>query len=103
MSNPAGNPVSAEIQSPHYWTDHLRRPVRYAAGIQTLLDQGYKIFLEIGPQPTLLALARQCSPSQDLLCLPSLRKGRSDWLNMLYSLASLYAHGFTIEWYAFVR
>ena len=103
ISNLSGKPVSAEIQSPDYWTEHLRRPVRYAAGIQTLLDQGYKTFLEIGPQPTLLALARQCSPSQDLLCLPSLRKGRSDWLNMLDSLASLYAHGFTIDWSGFDR
>ena len=103
ISNLSGKPVSAEIQSPDYWTEHLRRPVRYAAGIQTLVDQGYKTFLEIGPQPTLLALARQCSPSQDLLCLPSLRKGRSDWLNMLDSLASLYAHGFTIDWSGFDR
>src|SRR5262245_48264086 len=103
ISNLSGKPVSAEIQSPQYWTDHLRRPVRYAAGIQTLLEQGYKIFLEIGPLPTLLALAQQSSPNQHLLCLPSLRKGRSDWLNLLNSLAALYAQGFTIDWTAFDR
>src|SRR5262249_16421080 len=67
------------------------------------VDQGYKLFLEIGPQPTLSALARQSAPGQDLICLPSLRKGRSDSLEMLHSLAALYAAGASVDWTAFDR
>src|SRR5262249_6008041 len=103
ISNLSGKPAAAEIQSPQYWTEHLRRTVRLQTGIHCLLDQGYKLFLEIGPQPTLLALAQQSAPSQDLICLPSLRRGRSDWLEMLHSLAALYAAGSSVDWSGFDR
>ena len=43
-------------------TRHLRHTVRFHAGIQSLLDQGFKFFLEIGPHPTLLTLTQQSAP-----------------------------------------
>jgi acyl transferase domain-containing protein len=42
-----------------YWTEHLRRPVRYYAGLQSLLQQGYTLFLEVGPKPVLTELGRR--------------------------------------------
>src|SRR5262249_48188542 len=35
--------------------------------------------------------------------LPSLRRGRSDWLEMLHSLAALYAAGSSVDWSGFDR
>src|SRR4029453_5293901 len=103
ISNLSGKPAAPDLQSPQYWTRHLRHTVRFHAGIQSLLDQGYKFFLEIGPHPPLLTLTQQSAPKQAPICLPSLRKGRSDWLQMLHSLAALYAAGSPVDWSGFDR
>jgi acyl transferase domain-containing protein len=48
-----------------YWVDHVRQPVRFADGIATLRAQPIDLFLEIGPKPTLISLARQCLEGGD--------------------------------------
>ncbi len=86
-----------------YWRRHAREAVQFAASMQTLHDKGYRTFLEIGPHPTLLGMASKCLPAQDMLWLPSLRKGRDDWEQMLASLGALYVHGVQPDWQGFDR
>ena len=57
ISNLTGRVAKGEeITQPGYWRNHLREPVRFAAGIQTLADSGCDIFLELGPSPVLLGM-----------------------------------------------
>ena len=37
-----------------------REAVRFADGMKALWDQGYRVFVEVGPSPTLLGMGRQC-------------------------------------------
>jgi acyl transferase domain-containing protein len=60
VSNLTGNVAGNEITTADYWVRHVRQPVRFADGIATLNAEQTTIFLEIGPKPTLLSLARQC-------------------------------------------
>ena len=83
-----------------YWRRHLREPVRFADGMKSLHDAGWRCFLEIGPHPTLTALARQSLPEQGTRFFWSLRRERSDWQEMLRNLADLYAIGAPIDWEA---
>ncbi|MBP7964638.1 MAG: SDR family NAD(P)-dependent oxidoreductase [Caldilineaceae bacterium] len=117
LSNLTGKPVSNEITNAGYWVRHVRQPVRFADTIQALHEAGCDIFLEIGPKPTLLGMARQvldketrrrgdkesrldlAAPSP-ILYLPSLRSGRDDRQQMLESLGALYAWGREIDWAA---
>ena len=48
---------------------------------------GYALFVEIGPTPTLLGMGRACVGDAGGVWLPSLRKGRSDWEQLLSSLS----------------
>lgn len=98
VSNVTGSLLSSEMATPDYWVEHVRQPVRFAAGIATLQAQGYDVFIEAGPQPVLLSLGRQGQPADDTLWLPSLRKQHPDWQPMLQSLASLYTRGSSIDW-----
>ncbi|MEO0987319.1 MAG: type I polyketide synthase, partial [Cyanobacteria bacterium J06639_14] len=89
-----------------YWVRHVRQPVQFAAGMNTLATEGYDTFIEIGPKPTLLAMGRT-SVSQsgievepEALWLPSVRPD-ADWLTLLTSLGQLYASGATIDWAGF--
>ncbi|MFN8009509.1 MAG: polyketide synthase dehydratase domain-containing protein [Terriglobia bacterium] len=81
-----------------YWKSHVREPVRFLDGMRILLQQGHRIFLEIGPSPILLGMAKSCADDRDLVWLPSLRKERDDGQQMLGSLAQLYVRGAEISW-----
>ncbi|AFZ46265.1 Beta-ketoacyl synthase [Cyanobacterium stanieri PCC 7202] len=105
ISNITGKTIGAEIASPDYWVKHISHPVNFAQSVEYLQQQNYQIFLEIGSKPTLLGMARMIvenkTNSDDCLWLPSLRKGESDWENLLSSLGILYQQGFKIDWHGF--
>jgi myxalamid-type polyketide synthase MxaB len=101
ISNVSGRRIPEEIVDPRYWRRHVREAVNFRAGIE-LLD-GHDLFIEVGPHPVLIGLGRRCLSDSTALWLPSLRKGRADWRQMLESLASVYSRGAEIDWQAFDR
>ncbi|MDE3091324.1 MAG: acyltransferase domain-containing protein, partial [Chloroflexota bacterium] len=114
ISSMTGQRVTSELSEPRYWRQHLRNTVRFADGVQTLHEQGARIFLEIGPKPTLVGMAETIldsetsgkqsgieKPESRMDFLPSLRAGRSDWQQMLTSLGKLYVRGIEIDWVGF--
>ncbi len=66
ISNLTGGPVSSEIATPEYWVEHIRQPVKFLSGMETLFKQEYEIFLEIGPKPILSGLGRQITEEQKM-------------------------------------
>jgi len=46
-----------EATDPEYWARHLRHAVRYAAGVELLLEEPHRVLLEVGPGNTLTTLA----------------------------------------------
>ncbi|MFC1975072.1 SDR family NAD(P)-dependent oxidoreductase [Chloroflexota bacterium] len=89
----------AVIARATYWRDHIQDTVRFSRAIETLHQEGYKLFLEIGPSPTLLGMGKRCLPEKTGVWLPSLRKGRSDWQQMLESLGTLFVQGMDVDWF----
>jgi epothilone polyketide synthase D len=100
VSNRTGQLAGAEVATPAYWRGHAREPVLFHAGVQTLLAEGADVWIELGPQPTLLGLASFSAPKNTLF-LPSLRRGQDDWNVLLDSVAQLYAAGVELDWSAF--
>ena len=99
VSNKTGQLVdNADITSASYWRNHVREPVNFVGSIQTLNDQGYQMFLEIGPHPVLLGMGSECLHENTGHWLPSMRRGQGDWSQMLKSLATLYVSGVDIDW-----
>lgn len=103
ISNVTGQVAGAEVADSAYWVKHLREPVRFADGMRAMAETGCRIFLEIGPNPNLLAMGMGCLKNlQPRPCwLPSLTKDRSGWETMLYSLGELYVRGAAINWQGF--
>ncbi|MEK8016352.1 MAG: acyltransferase domain-containing protein, partial [Candidatus Parabeggiatoa sp.] len=101
ISNLTGKLVMPEeITTPDYWCRHAQQTVRFAAGIETLATQGIEIFLEIGPQPTLIDMGQHCLPETGVW-LPSLQQWASNWQQLFQSVAKLYVQGASIDWAAF--
>jgi acyl transferase domain-containing protein/NAD(P)-dependent dehydrogenase (short-subunit alcohol dehydrogenase family)/acyl carrier protein len=98
ISNVTGKLASSEITTAEYWCRHVRQPVLFAQGMETLYQQGYRVLLEVGAKPILLGMGRQCWQSEEGVWLPSLRPGVSDWQQMLSTLSQLYVQGVAIDW-----
>ncbi|WP_193199908.1 type I polyketide synthase [Nostoc sp. MG11] len=103
ISNVTGELAKAEVATVEYWCQHIRQPVRFAAGMEALYRAGYEVFVECGPKPVLLGMGRKCLPETVGLWLPSLRPGQEDWQQILHSLAQLYVQGVQVDWSGFDR
>ncbi|WP_274910693.1 type I polyketide synthase [Streptomyces sp. WZ-12] len=90
---------STPLGTPDYWVRHVREAVRFADGIRTLADAGVDLFLEIGPDGTLAALAQQSAP--DVAAVPILRKDRPEEPSAVAALARLHTLGVPVDWSAF--
>lgn len=108
VSSMTGKAVHDELTDPGYWQRHLRDTVRFADGIATLRELGCTIFVEIGPQSTLLAMAEQVfghevAANADghppvLGCFPCLEETQNDRQRMLTTTGELYQAGVAIDW-----
>lgn len=101
VSNVTGQYANNDIITPQYWVRHVRQSVQFAASIQMLYQEGYEVFLEVGPKPILLGMGRQCLFDSERLWLPSLRPEHADWQQLIESLARLYVQGVIVDWDAF--
>ncbi|MFY1632298.1 SDR family NAD(P)-dependent oxidoreductase [Solwaraspora sp. WMMB335] len=99
VSNVTGGVAGREISMPGYWVDHVLASVRFADGVATVVGQGCTVVQEIGPHPVLLAAARQSvEDGTEMVWVPSLRRNRDDWRQMLAAVAVLYVRGVDLDW-----
>ena len=102
VSNLSGDVVAGPELDAAYWGRHARQPVRFAAGLETLVRRGCRAFLELGPGATLVGLGRRTTPEAAGAgpWLPSLRRGHDERRTMLESLGTLWAAGTPVAWTA---
>ena len=76
VSNVTGQlTTDGSVAEPDYWRRHAREAVRFSAGMQALAREGYRLFVEIGPSPTLCGMASNCLP-QERRCLFAFSQAR---------------------------
>jgi acyl transferase domain-containing protein/SAM-dependent methyltransferase len=90
------------ICRPDYWRRQIKEPMDFMAAVRTVEQQGIKVLLELGPDPSLLAMAGRCL-KRKVISLPSLRPRRGNWVQMMESLRDLYLAGAEIDWAGFDR
>lgn len=107
ISNVTGELAMGDVvANADYWCNHVRSAVQFAPAVEALYAQQVDILLEIGPQPTLLGMARRITPTQDGYTpayLPSLRQNKDDWPQMLDSLGQMWCAGVAVDWAAYDR
>ncbi|WP_144557827.1 SDR family NAD(P)-dependent oxidoreductase [Bacillus pumilus] len=60
LSNVTGNWLTHEqASSPDYWASHIRQPVLFSQGLETLFGLGEVVFIEVGPGHTLTQFVRR--------------------------------------------
>jgi len=108
ISNVTGDWItSAQATDPNYWVQHIRQTVRFADGLQTLMQHANSILLEVGAGKTLNTLAlHHPAKSAEQIVLTSLRhpqEQKSDLEVLLSSLGQLWLAGVAVDWDGFYR
>ncbi|WP_410586252.1 type I polyketide synthase [Amycolatopsis sp. lyj-23] len=97
VSNLTGEPATvAELTSPDYWVEHVRRPVRFADTAAWLHEHGVRTFLELGPDGSLSALVRESVA--DAAVFAALRPGRDEQATLTTAVGGLHAAGVPVRW-----
>lgn len=108
ISNVTGEWIaSEEILDKTYWYNHLRQPVKFCNGLQTLLKDSHPFFIEIGAGHTLETFLKDTlslnpvknTPHMTHL-LPSRNKKDSDTHQFLTALGHAWQLGVPINWNA---
>jgi phthiocerol/phenolphthiocerol synthesis type-I polyketide synthase E len=106
ISNVTGTWITmTEATDPSYWATHLRQTVRFAEGLELLLQTPEHILLEVGPGRTLNTLAKQHpNKANEQVALTSVRhpqENQSDVAFLLTALGKLWLAGVKIDWSGF--
>ncbi len=99
-STVTGRKAAPDDYDARYWGANVRQPVMFMQAIQTLIDDGYTAFMEVGPQPVLASAISQCLESRDKIgwLAHSLRRGINERETMLTGLGQCYLAEHPINW-----
>ncbi len=107
VSNVTGSWIRAsEATDPAYWTRHLCQTVRFAEGVDTLLAEGRRVLLELGPGQTLGTFVRQRPVAEggaEPVLVASMRHGyerHPDAAFLLGAAGRLWLAGAAVDWKA---
>ncbi|MEV7954852.1 amino acid adenylation domain-containing protein [Streptomyces sp. NPDC088141] len=83
-----------------YWWKNVRHPVLFRSAVDRLADDGFGLFLEIGPHPVLGHSIRECLDGRGtaVRTLPSIRRRENEPERFATSLAELHNVGVPVAW-----
>ena len=102
VSTLLGTVATDENLSADYIVQHARNPVQFLGAIQDGQNQGLinekSVFIEIGPNPSCLAMIRSIVAISADHLLPSLSQREDNWLTLSKSLGLAYENGLDVNW-----
>jgi acyl transferase domain-containing protein/aryl carrier-like protein len=104
-STVTGTRIDGRRVDAQYWWQNVRATVLFASALSQMIQDGYRVFIELGPHPVLASSITELlvQQGQTGTVLPSLRRREKDRAIMLGSLGSLYTLGYPIAWDAFYK
>ncbi|MFF0078080.1 type I polyketide synthase, partial [Streptomyces sp. NPDC005494] len=105
VSNVTGELATTDdLRTPEYWVRHVREAVRFGDGVRALSAAGVSVFLEVGPDAVLTAMAQNAladAADEDAVFVPGLRRNQSEPEALVTALARLHTVGRVPDWAAF--
>ncbi|MFT7589500.1 MAG: malonyl CoA-acyl carrier protein transacylase, partial [Limisphaerales bacterium] len=83
-----------------YWAKHISEPVLFAQGIDGLAEDGFNVYLEVGPHTAHgkdISDAMAHNDVEDYIFSSTMRRGIDDELELASGLAFAHTRGFPIE------
>jgi acyl transferase domain-containing protein/NADPH:quinone reductase-like Zn-dependent oxidoreductase len=94
-STVTGGELSGPEWDAQYWCRNVREPVRFGAAVDSLLDAGHRVFLEVGPHPVLSGNIKEAFVRRGLdgAAISTLSRNADDHDNLLRAVGELYQVG----------
>ncbi|MCG0283777.1 acyltransferase domain-containing protein, partial [Streptomyces sp. PSAA01] len=99
----SGEPIDTARMDATYWYENLREQVLFAPSVRRLLDDGFRVFIEVSPHPVLTHPVQETVEDEDIddaLVLSSTRRDRGAAEAVVGSLAQLHVRGGAVDWHA---
>lgn len=83
-----------------YWCDNVRNPVYFADTINTMIDDRFTLFIEVGPHPVLRRSLEEICNARNI----APRIASTLWMNkpeqqaVQHAVAEVFAHGANVDW-----
>ncbi|MGA1863714.1 MAG: SDR family NAD(P)-dependent oxidoreductase [bacterium] len=102
-STVTGGRVEKDAFDASYWFKNIREPVYFAKAINTILDDGYGLFLEVGPHPVLSSYIKECLAQRRMSAhvLSSLNRKKPEQETIYTTACHLYSIGYDFGWRRF--
>ena len=97
VSNVTGREEVERFTEVDYWVSHIEAPVAFAKGMDALSASGVEVYVELGPDQTLVGMGRGCG-IEAASWLPSLLSDDADTETLAGAVAGLYAVGHGLDW-----
>ncbi|MFI6339610.1 type I polyketide synthase [Streptomyces sp. NPDC050535] len=82
-----------------YWYNNLRRKVLFESSVRRLVDDGFRVFIEMSPHPVLTVPVQEMTEEvDDAVVLSSARRDRGEVDAVVGSLAQLHVRGGAVDW-----
>ncbi|MFD6269627.1 SDR family NAD(P)-dependent oxidoreductase [Nocardia asteroides] len=103
VSNVTGELAGDAVTDPDYWVRQLRGCVRFAPGVDTLVDSGVRRFVEVGPDAVLAALTRgnlagHPAGEAESVVVATARRDADEVTQLLTALAQAHVAGAEVDW-----
>ncbi len=97
VCNLTGEPADERITTPEYWSEHIRRPVRFQPAIAHVAAEA-GVFFELGPDPVLATAAQHSLEDTDPLVVSALNAKQPEIRAFAEAIGRLHAAGDSIDW-----
>lgn len=101
VSNLTGKEITKADLSAAYFANHIRHAIQFAKGVDYLQKNNYEVYIEVGPNPVLISLAKQSNTNSNALWLPSAKREENDITYFHKTLQQLYCADIKINWSIF--
>jgi len=83
-----------------YWWRNIRQPVLFSDAMNTLLNEDYQVFVEIGPHPVLRSYINECGREKDfeIASISTIKRQSESLSTLLNSLYSCYLAGSSLNY-----
>lgn len=83
-----------------YWYNNVRETVYFSIALDQMIDDGYDLFIEIGPHPALSSGAEEifANKNSKAVIFPSIKRKEDEKLRFLQTLGALYTEGVSLNW-----
>lgn len=104
VSNVSATRVTEEVCDPGYWVRHVRSCVRFAPGVDLLIESGVRRFVEVGPDAALTtmieeSLAERPEVAAVSTVVASARRSTDEIAGFVAALGRAHTAGIPVRWH----